>query len=63
MPEIEFVDIAGDQRLEEQYGEWIPVIEIDGQIRFRGRVDTLLLQRLIAARRRGQSALKEEQSP
>ncbi len=52
MPPIELVDIAGNQLLEEQYGQCIPVIEIDGRVRFRGRVDPVLLKRLIAARQR-----------
>ncbi|MCH2200577.1 MAG: glutaredoxin family protein [Fuerstiella sp.] len=52
MPEIEFIDISGDSILEEQYGQCIPVIEIDSRIRFRGRVDSILLRRLIEAQRR-----------
>lgn len=55
MPEIEFVDIAGNADLEQQYGNWIPVVEIDGRVRFRGRVDRVLLQRLIDAKRRGET--------
>ena len=62
MPEIEFVDIAGDQLLEQQHGECIPVIEIDGRVRFRGRVDPVLLQRLIAVRQRGHDVLEQEES-
>lgn len=62
MPEIEFIDIAQDAQLEEQHGEWIPVIEIDGRIRFRGHVDRTLLQRLVDARRRGQPASDDEVS-
>lgn len=52
LPAIEFVDIAGNAELEEQHGEWIPVVEIDGRVRFRGRVDPVLLERLIDARNR-----------
>ena len=61
MPEIEFVNIASDPLLEEQHGESIPVVEIDGQIRFRGRIDRVLLQRLIDGRRRGRGADHSEQ--
>ena len=59
MPEIEFVDITGDQQLEQLHGEWVPVIEIDGRVRFRGGVDPVLLQRLLTAR---QDSLEREQS-
>lgn len=52
LPAIEFIDIAGKAELEEQHGEWIPVVEIDGRVRFRGRVDPALLERLIHARTR-----------
>lgn len=47
LPEIEDVDIDGDPQLVERFGTSIPVVEIDGQIRFRGRVDEVLLRRLI----------------
>ena len=36
-----------DPQLRELHGTSIPVVEIDGQIRFRGRVDEMLLRRLI----------------
>jgi hypothetical protein len=41
------VDISTDEQLTQDHARWIPVIEIDGQIRFRGRVSELLLRRLI----------------
>ena len=61
LPEIEFVNIADSPLLEEQHGESIPVVEIDGQIRFRGCIDRVLLQRLIDARRRGCGTDESEQ--
>lgn len=48
LPEIEDVDIETDPDLVSKYGEQIPVVEIDGKVRFRGRVDEVLLRRLIA---------------
>lgn len=42
------VDIDGDAELVERYGLLIPVVAIDGRERFRGRVDPVLLRRLIA---------------
>ena len=47
LPPIRVVDISTDEQLKNEHGRWIPVVEIDGQIRFRGRVSELLLRRLI----------------
>ena len=41
------VDIDGDEELKEQFNTCVPVVEIDGKIRFRGIVDEMLLRRLI----------------
>lgn len=49
LPEIEEVDINTSQELTEKFGEQIPVVEINGQIRFRGQVNPILLRRLIDA--------------
>lgn len=49
LPEIEEVDITTSEELMRKYGEQIPVVEIDGQVRFRGRVNEVLLRRLIEA--------------
>ena len=42
------VDIDADPALRERWSDCVPVVEIDGKIRFRGRVDPLLLRRLLA---------------
>jgi len=44
----EAVDVDGDPALRARFNECVPVVEIDGKIRFRGRVDEVLLRRLIA---------------
>ncbi|MEY2725646.1 MAG: hypothetical protein RLZZ458_1513, partial [Planctomycetota bacterium] len=49
LPSIEVVDIDGDPLLMRQFGESIPIVEIDGRVRFRGRVNWRLLQRIIDA--------------
>jgi hypothetical protein len=49
LPTIDVVNIDDDPQLVRQFGESIPVIEIDGRVRFRGRVDWRLLQRMIDA--------------
>ena len=42
------VDIDADPDLQTRYNECVPVVVIDGKERFRGRVDELLLRRLLA---------------
>ena len=43
---VELVDIDEQPELRQKYDHEVPVVEIDGRIRFRGRVDPLLLKRL-----------------
>ncbi len=47
---VQMIDIDADhldKALREQFDTCVPVVEIDGKIRFRGRVDPLLLKRLL----------------
>lgn len=41
------VDIDSDPALLGQFNECVPVVEIDGRQRFRGRVNIVLLRRLL----------------
>ncbi|MEK6247185.1 MAG: glutaredoxin family protein [Planctomycetales bacterium] len=43
------VDIDGSPELLSQFDHCVPVVEIDGKIRFRGRVDPILLKRILEA--------------
>ena len=43
----EEVDIDGDPALRARFDCCVPVVEIDGKIRFRGHVDKRLLRRLL----------------
>jgi hypothetical protein len=45
LPEI--VDIDEDPALIERFNTCVPVVEIDGRIRFRGHVNVVLLRRLL----------------
>ena len=45
------VDIDSDPSLREKYTNCVPVVMIDGRERFRGRVDEVLLRRLLRADR------------
>lgn len=44
------VDIDADPILRAKYNECVPVVEINGRERFRGRIDERLLRRLLNAR-------------
>lgn len=44
------LDIDADPALRERYHVCVPVVVIDGRERFRGRVDEILLRRLLDAR-------------
>ena len=41
------VDIDADPALRAKYDDCVPVVEINGRVRFRGRVDERLLRRLL----------------
>jgi len=41
------IDIDSDPALTERYNECVPVVVIDGRERFRGRVNEVLLRRVI----------------
>ena len=41
------VDIDDDPALRERFDSCVPVVEIDGKIRFRGQVNRMLLRRLL----------------
>jgi glutaredoxin len=43
------VDIDADPQLKARYDCCVPVVEIDGKVRFRGRVNERLLLRLLKA--------------
>jgi glutaredoxin len=43
------VDIDAQPALRAKYNECVPVVEIDGKERFRGRVNEVLLARLLAS--------------
>ncbi|VAX38387.1 hypothetical protein MNBD_PLANCTO02-992 [hydrothermal vent metagenome] len=47
LPDIEEIDIDEDIFLKEKFDQCVPVIEIDGKIRFRGQINEVLLRRLI----------------
>jgi glutaredoxin len=46
---LESVDIDTDPELVDRYGEQVPVVLVDGKLRFRGTVNRVLLERLLGA--------------
>ncbi len=50
---LEQKDVDTDPALAAAYGEWVPVILVNGKVRFRGRVNPVLLERLLRAESRG----------
>ena len=49
---LDYVNVDSDQRLRDLHGNWVPVVEVDGKVRFRGRIDPVLWRRLEMALRR-----------
>ena len=41
------VDVDRDEQLAAEHGNCVPVVEIDGRVRFRGHVNSVLLRRLL----------------
>jgi glutaredoxin len=43
------IDVDTDPELVKQHGLCVPVVLVEGQVRFRGRVNRVLLERLLRA--------------
>jgi glutaredoxin len=43
----ECIDIDEDPQLRDKFTTCVPVVEIDGKVRFRGRVNEVLLRRIL----------------
>jgi len=52
---IDVVDIDGDPALVAQYNTEVPVVAVNGKVRFRGMVNPALLDRLLTAESRNRS--------
>lgn len=49
LPDLQLVDIDRDPDLRDRYRNQVPVVELDGEVRFRGKINEFLLRRLIEA--------------
>lgn len=47
--ELDLVDVEENTELVTQYGDWVPVVTVDGKVRFKGGVSPALLTRLLRA--------------
>jgi glutaredoxin len=45
---LSIVDVDSDPQLVHEYGEQVPVVTVAGKVRFRGQVNPVLLERLLA---------------
>ena len=43
------VDIDCEESLRAQFDTCVPVVEVDGKVRFRGRIEPMLLKRLLSS--------------
>ncbi len=50
---LETIDVDSDDELKRLYDTTVPVVTIDGKVRFKGIVNEVLLNRLIDAERKG----------
>lgn len=44
---IDLVDVDSDPALAAQFGDSVPVVVLNGKVRFRGKVEPVLLERLL----------------
>jgi glutaredoxin len=47
---LEEIDVDSAPSLISQYGDCVPVVVVNGEVRFRGRVNEVLLRRLLDAK-------------
>jgi hypothetical protein len=56
---LEVIDVDGDPALRDRYGDWVPVVAVNGKVRFRGAVNPVLLDRLLRAEMSGRQFFPE----
>jgi glutaredoxin len=47
--QLDYVDVDADPAHRERYGDSVPVIEVNGEVRFRGHINRVLWNRLVVA--------------
>jgi hypothetical protein len=46
---LDAVDVDSNPDLAALHGDWVPVVTVNGKVRFRGRVNEVLLKRVLDA--------------
>ena len=46
---LDLIDVDTDPALTEAHGRFVPVVAVNGKVRFRGQVNPVLLERLLQA--------------
>src|SRR5262245_48961140 len=49
---LQFIDVDQDPALRERYCQSVPVVEVNGKVRFRGQINPVQWERLMTALRR-----------
>ena len=44
---LKYVDVDRHPALREAHGNWVPVVEVAGKVRFRGHINAVLWRRLV----------------
>jgi hypothetical protein len=47
--EVEWIDVDQNEDLKALHGDWVPVVEINGKVRFRGGINPILWDRMMRA--------------
>lgn len=47
--ELESIDVDQSEALRAEHGDHVPVVAVDGKVRFRGQVNKVLLARMLRA--------------
>jgi glutaredoxin len=45
--QLDAKDVDSNPALADLHGDWVPVVTIDGKVRFRGQINEVLLKRLL----------------
>ena len=45
--QLDCQDVDSDPEIAGLHGDWVPVVTVDGKVRFRGRINEVLLKRLL----------------
>jgi glutaredoxin len=47
--QLNYADVDSDPDHQKEFGDFVPVVEVDGEVRFRGHINAVLWNRLVVA--------------